>query len=743
MNYQPLTITQISGGLERDSESILIPADAFPVIENMYVWRDRVRTREHAELLGRLQRDLTAESIGNSGASPWAFNLFTLLGLLVAEPNASIEVGSVEIVVGAITFTDNGDGTLTGDVALNTGVINYMTGAVTLTHTAGAGVASTVSMTYFPNLPVMGLFQWFEEPFAEERTIAFDTIYSYILDTGSGLFEEWIPGYTWQGDNLNFFWCSNIALPDGSNTFWATNFNNAAGIPDPIRWTDGGMWNTSQPNLDGGTNFVFQCLAVVAWKNHVLMFNTWEGTTAGTAIQYPQRVRWSQYNTDPTVDANWNETTNLGGSLDASTAEHLVSVSVIRDTIIVSFEQSTWALRYLGEQTVPFVWERIDSEFGSLAPFSHILFDRGVFTVGTRGITTTDGNNVTRIDTKIPDEILSVAATNGGRRRTYGIRDFSRQIALWTYVSIFDSVNATSPVYPTRMITYNYVNDTWAIWTESHTCLGYHRRITDERWIDLPDKFWDTYWVRWVDGREVSTFPFVIGGNQQGFVMIHASAAQEGPHLYIQAISTTTPLVITSPAHQLLDGQIVRFSDILGNAAALALNDTAYQVTVVTTDTFSISEWDGSAYQPVSGSGVVYYGDGKIAKIYNFSLRSKNFNLLDIGASSLLGFIDFLIECTANGEISCNVYADWARSTPINTGSDQFFNQVIPTSPNDGAIEGVNADEHRFYCPLAAKFFQFRLYLDDDQINDLTIAELPVVIHSITIWATKAGRLVR
>ncbi|MCF1193345.1 hypothetical protein LRR18_17280, partial [Mangrovimonas sp. AS39] len=49
------------------------------------------------------------------------------------------------------------DGEWISPSAANFGTINYLTGVIVLTHTAGAGVATTASFQYFPTLPVMGL----------------------------------------------------------------------------------------------------------------------------------------------------------------------------------------------------------------------------------------------------------------------------------------------------------------------------------------------------------------------------------------------------------------------------------------------------------------------------------------------------------------------------------------------------------------------------------------------------------
>src|SRR5882672_2604759 len=240
-----------NGGLQTNKKPFLIPDKAFQKLENAYVYRDRTIKREGIQLLGRLRRVLLAQSLGNSGASPWTFTIYsTLVPPIVGETNAEIEPGSVEITIGAIVFTDQGDGTLTSVTAGNSGTINYVTGSVTLTHTAGAGVATTIDFNYFPSLPVMGIQVREISSINSEQTIWFDTKYAYIYSTFDDAFQEFIAGTTWAGTDSDFFWTTNYrGVNPQDRLFFATNFVNDAA--DPIRYTDGVTWTTFTPIVAG------------------------------------------------------------------------------------------------------------------------------------------------------------------------------------------------------------------------------------------------------------------------------------------------------------------------------------------------------------------------------------------------------------------------------------------------------------------------------------------------------------
>ena len=77
--YKPLQISGNEAGLIQEREEFLLPNDGYPILNNAYVWRERIKRKLGYELLGRLQRKFTDESIGNSGADPWSFNIYSFV----------------------------------------------------------------------------------------------------------------------------------------------------------------------------------------------------------------------------------------------------------------------------------------------------------------------------------------------------------------------------------------------------------------------------------------------------------------------------------------------------------------------------------------------------------------------------------------------------------------------------------------------------------------------------------------
>lgn len=650
---QPLEPTFIAGssaGLVLDRKPYLLPDQAYQTLENAYVWRDRVKKREGLQLVGRLRRLFSASSLGNSGASPWSFNIYsTIVPPIVPEANAEIDAGSVVITIQAgpdIILIDNGDGTLdTSPISGVTGIINYMTGDVTITGGPGA-TPTIITFGYFPGLPAMGIFQQEESEINEERTIFFDTVYAYIWNGAA--FQEFIPGTIWSGTDADFFWCTNYrGSTEDVRLFFATN--NVVNAANPIRYTDNAAaaWTSFIPAVSA-TNFLFQARILIPYYGRLLALNTWEGTLVGNAVNFFNRCRFSQIGSPIAADAWRSDLFGKGGFIDAPTNEEIVGVTFFKNTLIVGFERSTWQLRYVGEYGLPFIWERISSDFGTESTFSPVLFDQGVLSVGDRAIIASTAVNVDRIDSQIPDIVFSFQNAQNGVSRVQGIRDFKRELVFWCYPE-YNDMGDNNPKFPNKVLLYNYKNQTYAIFRDNVTCFGTFQDDNAFVTWGREDIFWGDEDILWADPDSQSQFPFVVSGNQQGFIHLYGYVSPDDPSLAITAVDlTTTPVQLTVPEHNLFQGEIIYLSGMLFDPDDPELNDQIYSVVEIDQNTIGLAQWNGINYGYVTSATISdYIGNGRITLFPKLRAQTKDFNPYQTQGKQLkISYIDFLTDAT-------------------------------------------------------------------------------------------------
>ncbi len=586
--YSPLKIMGFSTGLVQSREEFILPDDAYPVLANAYVWRERIKRRQGFRILGRLRRKFTNAAFGNSGASPWSFNIYAQIAPpIVGEPNAQIEPGSVIITVGTDVFTDQGNGILRRQDGDLTSTINYATGNVSLVLLVGAGTPATITFNYFPSIPVMGLRSRELNNINNEQLIAWDQVYAYKF---AGGFQEFIPGTTWTGNDSDFFWTTNYWVtpaPTNAKLFWATNFSGPSG--DPIRYTDSSVWIDFAPTINAAGEVLAQCQAILPFRGRLMVFNTYEGVNLATSIQFRQRIRWSAIG-NPISDisalfplaANVNpnawrdDIRGQGGFLDIPTAENIISVGFVRDNLVIYCERSTWQLRYTGQSISPFQIEKVNSELGAESTFSAVQFDTSLVGIGDKGVVECDSFLSQRIDIKIPDLVFEFKNDNNGTNRVHGIRDIQQRLAYWTYH--YNPGDGFSTVFPNRRLVYNYENDSWAIFTDSLTALGTFQNPIQRKWNDQPSFPWSEADFPWLD--IPAQFPSIIGGNQQGYVEYLSSNLEpkvsNDESLAISNIigNTTTPTVLNVINHNLQDGYVISIIDIpLGTPFSSSLNN--------------------------------------------------------------------------------------------------------------------------------------------------------------------------
>ncbi len=469
--YQPLYIKGMTTGLVQNRENFILPDDAYPILENAFIFREGIKRKQGFQFLGRLRRLLQNLTLMNTAASPWSFNIYTtLVPPLVVGPTALIE-GAAFLLAGTVTFTDNGNGGFTTNTPGNSGTINYTTGDVVLTHTVGPGQTAAMQLNYFPDLPVMGLPSRELNSINNEELVAFDQTYAYRFNSSIGGFEEFLPGTTWTGSDSEFFWGTNYWVGDGNiKIFWVTNFS---GSGDPIRYTNGialSNWVNFTPQINNAGDLLNQCLVLLPFRGRLIAFNTRE---AGGS-PFPQRIRWAAIGNPFTmvspivsvVNPNaWrDDIRGQGGFLDIPTSESIVSAGFVRDNVVVYCERSTWQLRYTGRSIAPFQIERVNSELGSESTFSAVQFDTSLVGIGDKGIIECDSYKSERIDIKIPDLTFQFNNDDNGTKRVHGVRDFFNKLAFWTYpFKPNDDQSITPNKFPDRRLVYNYENDSWAI----------------------------------------------------------------------------------------------------------------------------------------------------------------------------------------------------------------------------------------------------------------------------------------
>jgi len=734
------------GGLVQDKKPALLPNEAFSDLENAYVFRERTKKRDGEVPMGRLSRFFTSQSLGNSGASPWVFIIYSILGI-TPGPASEIVPGSVSISIAGIPtpFLDQGNGILTNATVGNHGAVNYSNGGIIIITTAPAGSAATITFSYFPGLPVMGILRREVATIGIDSTVWFDTKYAYQFLNG---FQELVPGITWTGTNTDFFWAANFqgATPD-LRYFFVTNNNLDLAAPsyDPIRYYNNSTWIDLQP-LVTATVTLWQAQILIPYYGRLLALNTWEGATAGTytaSTNFFARCRFSQIG-DPTDQTNgWrSDIFGRGGFIDAPTNEAIVSAAFFRNTLIVFFEYSTWQLRYIGEYGLPFIFERISSDFGAVSAYSPVVFDQGVMAVSDRGIIQAAANGVTRLDDQIPEQVFSFEIQNNAPNFVHGIRDFEKELVYWNYV---DTSNAsTTQTYPNTVLVFNYRNNTWAKFRDTITCFGPAQFQFGITWDSLTT-FWESN-VRWDNVDDQQYVDYITSGNQQGFINIYNNPDAETPQpvttLYANTLAITAvnfgvnPTQITIPSHNLVNGEIIYIQGTLWVGTDPGLNNLIYSVTIIDANTITLNTWDfeSQSYDAVNIiSTSVYIGGGRVTLFPKMNIVGKDFNPYQgSGKQFKLSFIDFQLDSNlispAIAAITVQLFVNSYLGEQANLIASN--REVINSSQNCGFItNATQANPCQITSPNHSLIPGTLIYI----ANVKGMTQLNAAIYSITV----------
>lgn len=715
-------IAPLESGLQTNLRPWLIPDEAFAQLNNAYVFRGRVRKRFGSYLL-------------NGSVSPSIAQLYSRLAVKLGTtdvsgdfsgtvPGAIFKIGQM-FSVGSNIFTVYQNGALKV-VGTGSGTYNTTTGALSIT---GSSLGEDVY--FYPAEPVMGLITYQAPAINDEPVIGFDTqfAYQYLNGHWERLDSEFTLGAAeWSGTDSQFFWGENYRGSVASETFlFVTNFN----ATDGIRYWDGNTWDYFIPTYNAGmTDAIKTARLIISFKDRLVLLNTIENVS-GSDKSFVNRARYCQNGSPIQPDAWREDIAGKGGFIDAPTKEAIITCEILKDRLIVFFENSTWELVYTGNQILPFVWQQINTELGAESTFSHIPFDKVILGVGNVGIHACNGANVDRIDQKIPDEVFDIHNDNEGPLRVYGIRDYFNEMVYWTFPSA-----ENNPTYPNRILVYNYRTGSWAFNDDSITCFGYIQNVNDITW-ESTNASWEESSEPWNSGVLQGKYRNIIAGNQQGFTFIvssDSSATRNSPSLQITNI-TGPNATLTIMNHNLSNNDFV----VVENAQGITFSDAAtnpdkvYKVFVTGVNTIVLTG--------ITITGT-YTGGGTIARVSRIDIKTKQYNFyVKQDRNAYISRVNFQFDKTSNGAVTVDCFTSSSTVSLLDDGAATgtlLGNNVIETSPYLDEVSLEFSQErlwHPIYLQSEGEFVQLRIYLNDDQLRDTSIAWSDFQMHSFIIYA--------
>lgn len=774
MSFNPFYISNFdeSSGQQNNVESFLIPEKAYTTIENAVCWRGKTMSRPGINHLARLRRHISKILLTQKYPAANDYTITDIfsdasINLRATEPYAEIERGavgfaSITIIANGVFFTDElGTGVLTS--IGGSGTVNYVTGVVDLKLTVAPGAPADIwiDVWYYPSLPVMALPRIEHNSINNETSIAFDTKYAYLWNGVKYL--ELVAGTTWSGLDSQQFSTCNFTQINGTRLLFATNNT------DPVRYYDGAAWTDFTPELDDLHTTLVTARILIQFKNRLLAFNIVD-SLGGV---YPNKLIWSWIG-DPTDPAAFNkDIVGNGGYLFASTPESIISVAAIRDQLIVKFERSTFRLLYTGNDNLPFVFQKINTDLGCESQFSMITFDKGILSVGDKGICLDDGQGVARIDMKIPNIVFNIKNKDEGIARVSGIREFSSELAYWAYTEA-NQADGVSSIFPNKVLVYNYINNTWAQFDDSFTCYGMYQKKQDKTWDEYVEDTWDDSNFVWDAGAQQSLFPDIVAGNQDGFVSVITTlispVSSNGPTLQLFAVNEVAGLMqFTIPNHNLQTGQFIKFLDILGNGGVNGTDPTVlnysnavqgpiFRVVRVDEHTVELQLLTLGVFDnvipgtlqalypaPIVAYTGTYLGGGTVCVINKINIVTKEFSpFYDQASQCRLGYVDIFSSKTSKGQFTCNLQVDCNSFDAI---SDTSSN-IVSTAPENLTLIPWQANQdkiwHRVFTNIICQNFKLNITISDEQMaSDLNAGEQQIIIHAFAFYLSPNARLVQ
>jgi len=420
------------------------------------------------------------------------------------------------------------------------------------------------------------------------------------------------PATAYTGTKFDFFTWVNYA----SSTFTPRLlFSNNV---DVIQQYDGTTVTNYAPTLTAPATLT--CAWMGEFKDRLILLRP---TVGGTI--FPQRIMISGTGANCDVFAT---TATGAGFIDIPDGTWINGASFNRDDLIIFTEASVWVLKYTGNDTTPFVIDRIDESRGSDATFSVITYLNRTSAVSPRGLIITDGYRVERQDEEIPDFSFNQIDGDNFSLCFAGSVDADRDHYL-----IYPPPDATES---RRILTTNYDEDNYSIYRLPLSCMGVYQTAFDITWNDLTPEAGFENWAafgskygNWNSFAYTSGAPFSIGGGHFGEIWRLCVTESEDNPVNIRNITIidSTTIEVTTDWNNYSDNLFDQSLEVdtiflTGIEGMLEVNDQQFPIvegSVSSHNVFRLTVGNSSLYSAYTGSGVA-------SRVIPFESLMKKFN---------------------------------------------------------------------------------------------------------------------
>lgn len=580
-----------------------------------------------------------------------------------------------------LTITDNGVGGLfTG--ATHLGAINYFTGQFQVTFTAPPPMGATYNSS------------------------------------------ACIYGNTFSGDYTDFF--------------SVTNYKNAAFITnnvDPIRFWNGACLMYLDTNLEVIANNVItyditSCLFVQVYRDRLLLVApVVDGTPELNTIY------WS------TIFNPFNFTNDE--FLPAPTSEPIRLYGLINTDMIVRFSNSERVFRYTQDAFNPFRWDSTNNIWRCDTNFSAINYDSYYSSVCKPAIVGSDGVNIRRVDEIIPDftdadridqETPALFMSQTNINLCYGER-FDDLKEGWL---CYRSYNATTAQGSNAILAFNYLDETYAVYTFPFSCLGYGTIINAPTWA-TDFRRWDAIEDTWGSYQVTGGALVELGGDQFGNVFLLDDSNTQGPYKSgtISAITLGVPTTITDTAHGLSQGDQIVIQGVVGVTTTDGeINNIIFPVTIVDANNFTVPI-DTTTWDPYISGGMWFTAPVVISEI------TKNFNpFIEDGQLARLGYLDLLVSANNNTNMRVQFYINDELYIDQYNNPKGYYQETMLTFLQSAPNNTPNQTKvwKRIYVGAVGKSHTIRFYQNLADFTPETLNQ-PVRIHAMVPYFKPAGRI--